>query len=265
MKYLETFKGKWTLITGASQGIGLEYCTELAAHGVNIFMVARSGQQLQKIQEDLQKKYNIKAEYCAIDLSDKNAVHTVYASVRSHNIHISLVCNNVAIGKMGDFTQPTIEEYVFLTQINTTTAIALAHIFYSDLKAAHGVLINVSSQAALQPVPYMAVYGGSKAFLHSWSLALSEEWREHGIFVQTVVPGPTQTNFDTHAGSYKNKITRRTPPFDIVSRSIRALPSQKRIVTNVPLLKVQQVLGVIMPISTILKIIAKIFRPPTVT
>ncbi len=261
---ITTVRGEWALVTGASQGIGREFCEQLASRGINVFMVAREAPVLAEIQGTLEKKYGVKAMYHAMDLSVPHAAQELHRVVREKSVRIKLLCNNAAMGAWGEFVTREPEVYEAMTTLNTTTAVALARVFFEDLKAhSPSVLINVSSQAALQPVPYMAVYGATKAFMHSWSLALSEEWKPYGIHVQTLVPAPTKTAFDVRAGAYESGVMKRAEPSEIVSRSLNMLSSRALVVTNARGMYVQRIFGSAFPMSFVLKKVASMFKPPS--
>ena len=134
--------------------------------------------------------------------------------------------------------------------------------FYPDLVAnTPSAVINVSSQAAFQPVPFMAVYAASKAFVQSFSQAIYGEWQEKGIEVQTLVPGPTKTEFDEKAGAYDSALSYRDEPEKVVDISLKNLGHGSPVVSPVNTYKQRWFAGTF-PSAMIIKTVKKMFRPP---
>jgi short-subunit dehydrogenase len=123
-------------------------------------------------------------------------------------------------------------------------------------------VINVSSAAAYQPVPFMAVYAASKAFVQSFSQALHGEWKEHGILVQTLVPGPTATEFDAKAGAYESALTERDAPADVVRAALAGLERDVPVVNAAKGTYKQRVFAGLAPHAMVIREVGKMFRPP---
>lgn len=123
-------------------------------------------------------------------------------------------------------------------------------------------IINVSSQAALQPVTYMAVYAATKAYVHSFSLALYEEWRSRGIHVQTLIPEPSATEFDAKAGAYESAVLERRPPTEAVQATLAHLGESQPVVATAKGVWKQRLFAGLFPPKMVVRGVAKMFIPP---
>ena len=260
---ISDFKGTWALVTGASSGIGREFAQQLAAEGINIVLVARREQRLQTLATELINRHGIHCLALPIDLSNKGASGDIAKQLAIQNIKIRILVNNAGSGHWGTFEKAPEGFYESMVTLNVAAPMALAHAFFNDLSSfPSSLVINVSSPAVFQPVPFMAGYAASKAALHSFSLALSEEWKQFGVQLQTLVPGPTESEFDARAGAYECGLgTRRDKPADVVRASINALPSGKIMVCVAKGTMGQRIFGALFPPAFVVKKVAEMFRP----
>lgn len=193
---------KTALITGASKGIGKAFAQVLAQEKYNLVIVARSEAQLQAIQQELSAKEGVKIDVLAYDLTQKDAAQRVFDEVTQRGITVDVLVNNAGFGDYGEFANsdwPKIEQMILL---NVMALSHLTHLFlpgmierdYAGQDFRPGIL-NVSSTAAFQPGPMMAVYFATKAYVLSFSEAISAETQNQGINVTVLCPGPTQSNF----------------------------------------------------------------------
>jgi uncharacterized protein len=188
------YPGRTALITGASSGIGKAFAQELARRGMNVVLVARSDDKLRLLGTELQQAYGIRAEAISIDLSQDGAAMKVHETVRASQLEINLLINNAGFLNYGAFEQiaPDLDRQQVM--LNVAAIVDLTHAFIPDLLAhPDSGIINVSSSGAFQPMPYMAVYGATKAFVLSFSEALWAEYRRRGLRVLALCPGPTKT------------------------------------------------------------------------
>jgi short-subunit dehydrogenase len=260
---LNEAKGHWALVTGASSGIGREFCQQLAAAGMHLVLVARRENLLSELAEQLGKAHQIRTLVLPMDLSKPNAAALVKASLDQAEIKVRLLCNNAAIGRWGRFEQSAAEVYEQLILLNAGALVGLCWHLLPDLTSfPTSVIINVSSQAAYQPVPFMAVYAASKAFVHSFSQALYGEWADRGILVQTLVPGPTQTEFDAKAGAYESAVVERGSPTEVVRIALAHLGSKKPVVTHARGTYMQRLFAAVAPAKMVIKKVGRMFRPP---
>ncbi len=260
---MNDFKDRWALVTGASSGIGREFCKQLAAAGVNLVMVARREAAMSELAQQLITDYRIQVLVLPFDLSQANAGKILKERVAAGGVQIKLLVNNAASGRWGRFEETPPEVYEEMIYLNTTALVTLCHYFREDLTAdPGGAIINVSSGAAYQPVPYMAVYGATKAFVHGFSQALYGEWRDHGVHVQTLVPGPTQTEFDVKAGAYESKIQERDSPEIVVKTSLMQLGKDDPLSISAKGTYKQRFFAGLFPAKMVIKTVAKMFHPP---
>jgi short-subunit dehydrogenase len=198
---------KTALITGASSGIGRELAHIHAATGGDLVLVARSTQKLNELKIELESKYKIIAAVITKDLTAPNAAQELYDEVKSLNIEVDYLINNAGFGGIGKFIERKLEEDVSMIQLNVVALTQLTHLFSKDfVKRASGKVLNVSSTASLIPGPLQATYYATKAFVTSFSNALSEELRGTGVTVTNLMPGATDTDFGKVSGMDKTKL-----------------------------------------------------------
>jgi hypothetical protein len=253
----------WALVTGASSGIGREFCLRLAEAGANLVLVSRRGELLDALSNDLTARYGIETLVLAEDLSDPIAPSRIRQQVDKAGVRIKLLINNAAAGHWGPFEDNKPEAYARLLQLNVGALTAMCAEFLPHLSShSRSALINVSSQAAYQPVPYMAVYAASKAYVQSFSLALYEEWRNRGIHVQTLIPGPSATEFDAKAGAYESAVLERRPPSEAVQAALAHLDEDAPVVSSAKGIWKQRLFAGLFPPRMVVREVAKMFKPP---
>lgn len=252
---LAELKGHWALITGASSGIGREFAIELAAAGMNLALVARREEPLQVLADELTSRHGIRTLALPADLAEQGVAKRLHARLLTEGIRVRLLVNNAAVGRWAPFEASSSEFYEEMIRTNAAAPVSLCREFLPDL-ASHSssAVINVSSPAAYQPVPYMAAYAATKAFMHSFSLALHEEWREKGVQVQTLLPGPTVTQLEGAQAGVKGGGTAA----EAVSVSLANLGSP--VVTSAHGTHWQRLFA-LLPARLVLRQVARMFRP----
>lgn len=258
------FQGDWALVTGASSGIGREFARALAKGGMHCALVARRKPRLAELAAELEREHGVRTMVIPVDLTRESGVDEVAAALSGAGIRLRLLVNNAGAGRWGPFIDTSLERYREILRLDVEAMVALCHRFMPDLASfPSSAVINVSSQAALQPVPYMAVYAASKAFVHSFSQALYEEWREKGIRVETLVPGPTVSEFDTLAGAYHCGMPqKRADPAEAVAAALRALGGEEPVVASVRGIWKQRLFAALAPSRLVLREVGRMFRPP---
>lgn len=185
-----------TLITGASSGIGEAFARRLAADRHDLVLVARSEARLHELCDELMLRHKITAHYKALDLTEPNAPEKLYQETEKHGFEIEWLVNNAGFGSMGDFVDQDLDRTLAMVSLNVSAVVALTHLYLQGMRQRQsGKIINVSSAAGFQPLPFMAVYAATKAFVTSFSEAIAEENRPYGIQVMALCPGSTKTNF----------------------------------------------------------------------
>jgi len=225
---------KVTLITGASSGIGEAFARRLAADKQDLVLVARNEGRLAAICEELANEHGITANYVAIDLNGYLADETLFNETEKHGFEVDWLINNAGFGSMGDFSKLDREKEMDMIGLNVMSLVALTHRYLKQMrKRKSGTIINVSSTTSFQPIPYMATYAATKAFVTSFSEALAEENRLHGIRVFVLCPGATKTNF-FEASEIKDpvKIKGMETSEEVVEAALKALDKGKTTVIS---------------------------------
>lgn len=256
-------KGDWALITGASSGIGREFALQLGAAGLNLVLVARRQPRLDDLAAALSQRHGIRVVAISVDLSHPGAISTIGSRLVAEDVRVRLLCNNAAFGSWGAFENVPAPTYQEMIRVNVAAVVDLCHHFFPVLSSfPTSAIINVSSPAAFQPVPYMAVYAATKSFLHSFSQALYGEWKEHGILVQALVPGPTATEFDQVAGAYASALKERGTPHKVVKDALDHLAKDTPVVTSAKGTYQQRFFAALFPPRMVIRTVKRMFQPP---
>jgi short-subunit dehydrogenase len=189
------------LVTGASSGIGLELARLLAADGKDLVLVARNRDRLTQLAVELQQKHGVSVNVLAADLADPDAPASIARALSGIGVAVETLVNNAGIGVHGRFAETDPARELEMIQINVVAPTELAKMFLPAMvRRGRGRVLNVSSTAAFQPGPLMAVYYATKAYILSFSEALANETRGTGVTVTTLCPGPTLTEFQERTG-----------------------------------------------------------------
>ena len=183
------------LITGASRGIGAELARQFARGGYDLVLVARNRTQLLELAAAVQTDYGCHATTIATDLGKAGAAEKLYRQLAQEGHEIDVLVNNVGVLDQGKFTDIALENHLQLVNINISVLTALTHLFLKPMRErGSGKVLNVASLSAFMPVPTMAVYAASKAYVVSFSEALYEELKGTGVSVTAVCPGFVSTD-----------------------------------------------------------------------
>ncbi|NLY24969.1 MAG: SDR family oxidoreductase [Bacteroidales bacterium] len=187
---------KTALITGASKGIGRELASLFAENGINLVLVARSERMLEELKEELKSKYDLSVVLIVKDLSFPSAAQELFDEMKAMEIDVDYLVNNAGFGDYGAFADTSWERYEKMIALNVTTLTHLTHLYARDWRGRKpGRILNISSTAAFQPGPMMAVYFATKSFVLHLSEAIGNEFKKDHITVTTLCPGPTDTHF----------------------------------------------------------------------
>ena len=257
-------RGQWAVVTGASSGIGAEFCRQLAAAGVHLVMVARRRALLDTLAAALTAQHGIRTLVLDIDLSARHSAETVKARTDAAKISPRLLINNAASGPWGSFERSDARALEALVHLTTATPIALCSHYAAALRSAgNAAVINVSSPAALQPVPYIAAYSAAKACLHQFSLALHGEWEASGVTVQTLLPGADRHRIRRQGRRVCSDLgIRRLPAASIVKASLDALATGRAMVTNSRQVTMQRAFAGLAPVEVVIRRVGRMFAPP---
>lgn len=197
------------LITGASNGIGLELAKVHASKGGDLVLVARNKSKLEELKTELENQYKIKVYTIDKDLSANNSAQEVYDETTKQNIQIDYLVNNAGFGDFGMFVETDWDKELRMINLNMTTLTQFTKLYLQDMvKRKSGKIMNVASTAAFQSGPTMAVYYATKAYVLSFSEAVDNEVRDKGITVTTLCPGATESGFQAAAAMEESNLVK---------------------------------------------------------
>ena len=256
----------YTLITGASKGIGKALAEEFARYGLNLILVARSIDKLDSIASQLTESYRVDVKVFPADLTDLNAAMDLYEWCRLNKYYVRILVNNAGYGLYGSFLEADLGEQLEMINLNQLASMRLIHLFgpaMFNLPNPH--ILNVASTAAFQPVPYMSSYSASKSFIVKFTLGLRKELRKSGINVSCLCPGPTITDFYQTAGLHKSGLTDNKsvlmPPELVASQSLKQLFNKKALIIPGTSNQMGYMMSKFLPVSWITAMIYGIFKP----
>lgn len=198
---------KTALITGASNGIGLELARIHASKGGNLVLVARNKSKLDEIKNELENIFNVAVYTIGKDLSVVNAAQDVYDETSKQNIQIDFLINNAGFGDFGLFADADWNKELEMINLNISTLTLFTKLYLQDMvKRGSGKIMNLASTASFQPGPMMAVYFATKSYVLSFSEAISNEVSNKGVSVTALCPGPTTSGFQTAASMDNSKL-----------------------------------------------------------
>lgn len=189
--------GEWAVITGASDGIGRAYAEELAAKGLNVVLISRTLEKLQEVARDIEKASNVKTKVISADFTGGNEV---YAEIRRQleGLEVGVLVNNVGTSySYPEFFSEVPDGDKVMDQIIRANCVAgtmMTRICLPQMDdRRRGVIINVSSISAMHPLPLLSTYAASKAYMDFLSQGLQAEYKDHGIYIQSVMPAYVST------------------------------------------------------------------------
>jgi hypothetical protein len=183
------------LVTGASAGIGLSLAKLFAEEGFDLVLVARRKAELEALAESCRREHGVRADAIPMDLLASDAPAQLMGRLEADDLAIDVLVNNAGLMEMGRFAQIDAEKHERLLHLNVLVLTSLTHrVVQSMLARGHGRILNVASTSSFQPVPSLALYAASKAFVLSLSESLSEELKGTGVTVTALCPGFTRTD-----------------------------------------------------------------------
>ncbi len=253
---------KTTLITGASSGIGEVFARRLAERKENLVLVARSEDKLNALCNELGRTASgVNCQFVALDLSEAGAARGLFEETERRGLEVDTLVNNAGFGSMGDFMSLDLERELNMIDLNVKSLVELTYLYLAPMrKRRRGQIINVASTAAFQPVPYMATYAATKAFVLSFTEALWDENRSYNIRVMALCPGATETNFFDAAGVKKPPFRIAETPEQVVETALRGLDRGKSHIISGWLNYVQTQAERLVPRSVVTRIAGKGMR-----
>ncbi|WP_088103934.1 SDR family NAD(P)-dependent oxidoreductase [Halalkalibacter urbisdiaboli] len=253
---------KWTLITGASSGIGEVFAHEFAAKGSHLILTARSESKLNELAQKLRKKHGIQTEVIVSDLSKENTPTEIYQACIRRGCSVDILVNNAGFATHGFFEEQSFDRNHDQIMLNIMALVKLTHLFLPEmLRKRSGTVINVASTAAFQPNPYMAVYGATKAFVLSFTQALWEENRKRGVQFLTLCPGSTETAFFDNVGTNDAVVGKKDSPKDVVDVAFRSLGTSRSYVVAGRMNYLISQINRFIPKKVMLQVVSGLIRP----
>ncbi len=223
---------KFSLVTGGSSGIGLEYVRQLAACGHNVIIVSNRREDNESAACAVRREYGVAALPLYADLSDAGSADMIYDWCRAHDAEVDILISNAGIlhfGKLANASPAAIDR---ITAIHCTTPVKLCRLFAADMcRRREGRILLMSSITAWTPYPTMSLYGSTKAFLRNFGQSLWYELRDCGVSVTTVFPGAVDTplyNLDAKVRRRLRKIGVMMSAEDLARRGLRAMFEGRR-------------------------------------
>ncbi|WP_034647892.1 SDR family NAD(P)-dependent oxidoreductase [Corynebacterium sputi] len=216
------YGGTTVLITGASSGLGETFAEQFAGRGANVVLVARREDRLREVADRIRDTYAVKTTVIPQDLSEAGAAARLVETLSEQGIQVDSLINNAGFGLFGDFLDTEPDRISQMLDLNIRFLTDLTRLLLPRLQeTGEGVLVNIASTAAYQPMPGMAAYAASKSYVLSLTEALSHEMRGSGLRVLTLSPGPTETEFFNDNSTFSVGTTQTSG--EVVSRAIKEL------------------------------------------
>ncbi|HEY0702623.1 MAG TPA: SDR family oxidoreductase [Candidatus Acidoferrales bacterium] len=256
------YRNKWSLITGASAGIGLELAKLLAASGANLVLTARRADRLQQIAAELQSAHNIKVEIVAADLTQPGAPAEIFNFTTGKKIEIEFLINNAGFGAFGYIHEIPVEKMLEMIQVNCAAVVHLTRLYVPAMVARRsGDVLIVASLASFQPVPFNSVYAATKAFDLLFAESIAEELRPSGVHVCALCPGSTTTEFQQVADQ-PDRVFRSAETAEKVARvGLEAMAAGKTYVISGFMNNLMKESQRLAPRSLVAKMAANMMRP----
>lgn len=253
----------FTLITGACKGIGRAIAFESAARKKNLLLVSNDGECLQVVCDEIRSKGV--ACYClAIDLTQENAPAAVQNWILENKFIVDTLVNNVGIGKGGTFGSMNMSDLQYMMKLNNNVLVELTYRMLPELKKNEkSFILNLSSLEARLPLPYKAVYTGTKNFVYAFSLAIAQELKFSKVHVSVVCPGPVLTNAEglsrMTAHGARSKLLMMYP--EAVARiALDGMQAGKRVIVPGAINAVFFKLGSLLPVNIKMNLLERLFR-----
>lgn len=257
--------GQTALVTGASAGIGVDLAECFARDGYDLILTARSEGPLREVAQRLAGAHGVKADIIALDLGAHGGGQKLHDEIKSRGLKVDVLVNNAGYGHAGALTSSDLQTQLGMIDLNDRALVELTHLFWDGIVAnKRGGVLNVASTAAFQPGPLMAVYYASKAFVLSFSQAMWEEGRPHGVHVSCLCPGPTVSKFRERAGTGNTRLGKNAAvmaSMPVAQAGYRAFKQNRPVIVTGAQNSIQAGLVKFMPRKQLLKIVRGIQSP----
>jgi uncharacterized protein len=251
------------LVTGASSGIGAEIARTLADRGHGVTLVARREDRLTALAEEIEAKLHVRADAIGCDLSDASARDRLIAEIRTRGLDVAILVNNAGFGSAGRFQELDLDGELRMVRTNVEAVVHLCGEYVPGMiDRREGAVLNVASTAAFQPLARQSTYSASKAFVLSFTEALSSDLKDTAVTATALCPGPVMTEFVENAGIAAEDVPKfvLTSPEHNAAAAVSAMEKGKRVVVPGPLNMASAAAGHYTPRSLVLGL-ARRFYP----
>ncbi len=237
MNTININRNQYVLITGATSGFGYEFAKLFAKNGYNLVLVARNAERLQEMTDDLKQQFDIEATPVSKDLFEINAAEEIYNLTKEMGITINILVNDAGQGEYGKFAETELARDLDIIHLNIVAVVSLTKYFLKDMVARNeGKILQLGSEVSKSPMPMMAVYAASKAFVLSFSEALVNELKDTNVTITTLMPGASDTDFFRKAKAEDTKTYREkhlAKPEEVAKTGYDAfMKGEERVITG---------------------------------
>jgi short-subunit dehydrogenase len=247
------------VVTGASGGIGADIARVLARRGHDLALVARRRNKLEALAAEIETQGRLRPLVIALDLGEKGAADRLADALAGAGASADVLVNNAGFGLAGEVASLDAAEQMAVIDLNIGALVAVTLRLLPELITWRGRILNVASMAAFFPGPGMAVYSATKAFVLSFSEALTQELRRQGVTVSALCPGPTATGFVDRAGLDNADLFKRVPPMasmQVAEAGVAGLMAGRRVILPGLRNKLTGRLAPLLPHALVLPVIA---------
>ncbi len=225
---MNSTEAKHALITGATSGIGYELAKLFAQDGYNLVLVARTGEDLQKVADEFTAQFGVTAIPLAKDLFTDGAAAELYDEVKAKGITVDVLVNDAGQGVYGKFHEEDLDRQLKIIHLNVVSLTTLTYLFLKEMVARNeGKILQLASVVSELPAPLQAVYGGTKAYVLAFTEAIINETKDTGVTITALQPGVTDTDFFNKAGAQHSKLAQdkkaMSSPADVAKDGYEAL------------------------------------------
>jgi short-subunit dehydrogenase len=252
----------FALITGASRGLGMAFARALAERHCNLVLVARSSEPLHALASELRRSSPVAVVAVQVDLSTPGAGQILAEQLSSGDIPIDLLVNNAGFGLRGEFRGLSLPRQLEMLRLNNEAIVELTYsLLPAMLERRQKGIINISSTAGFQPIPFASAYSASKAFLTTFSLALEQELHDVGVTVVTVCPGRLRKSQDGGSEQVGRKWAAiDQAPEEVVDDALRVLANGGGLTVPGALNKISVFAQRLIPRRVVPRLVAKMSR-----
>jgi short-subunit dehydrogenase len=232
---MNSWSGKWALVTGASAGIGTALAEELARSGTNLVLTARRRERLEELAQKLAAAHKIQTRIFVADLAEVGAPEKIFQYTKEQGIEVELLINNAGFGAYGELPTVEMRRLTDMVQVNCAAVVHLTRLYLPEMVARkQGDVLILASTASFQSVPYISTYAATKAFDLLFAEGLAEEMKPYGIRVCALCPGSTESEFAEVAGQSHIAATKanRETAEKVARTGLRALAAGKSYVVS---------------------------------